>query len=188
MTEPTDSRGDEGFTLIELIIASMILVLVLGLVGAMLGSMASTSKTVNTLSASTTSAQLAAESIEHGVRNSSDFLLTNPTGTDQLLVARIAQGGSTLVWQCIAWYYSASNGSIRTTTSSGAIAAPTSTALSHWTLLTTGVSPSSGTGIFSDAAPQLKIAFKDQTPGGGPVVISSTAVSRAGSSGTPACY
>lgn len=184
----TEREGDEGFTLIELIIASMILAVVLAIVGGMVMSMSTTSKTVRTLGSTSTSAQLATESIERGIRNSSDFLLTVPTGTDQMLVARTAQGGSTLVWVCAAWYYSASDGSIRYTTSSSAIPTPTSSTLSQWTLLTKNVSPVSGTTIFSGSSPTLTISFNDTSSGAGPIAITSTVVSRAGSSGTPACY
>jgi prepilin-type N-terminal cleavage/methylation domain-containing protein len=180
--------SDDGFTLVELVIAAMILVLVLAVVGAMLSSLSTTSRTVNSMTATTTSAQLAAESVERGIRNSSDFMLTSPSGTDQLLIARTAQGSATLSWQCVAWYYSAADGSIRYTISPSAIAAPTSSTLAQWTVLTKGVTPNVGTGIFSGSTPNLTIGFTGQSSGAGPVAINSTVVSRAGSSGTPACY
>jgi prepilin-type N-terminal cleavage/methylation domain-containing protein len=189
MNAHTDSRRDNGFTMIELVIALMLLVLVLAIVGAMIASLSSTSKTVRSLTATSSSAQVAAESIERGIRNSSDFLLTNPSGTDQMLVARTARGTTTLTWVCAAWYYSAANGgSIRYTSSPSAIAAPTAAALAKWTLLSTGVTPTSGSGIFSGSSPTLSFSFKGTSTGGGPVAIASTALSRAGSSGTPACY
>lgn len=188
MPPATDARDDDGFTLVELVIAAMILVLVLAVVGAMMSSLSSTSRTVNSMTATTTSAQLAAESVERGIRNSSDFLLTSPSGNDQFLVARTAQGTSTLTWTCVAWYYSAADGSIRYTMSPSAIAAPTSTTLPQWTLLTRGVTPNIGTGVFGGATPTLTIGFTGQSSGAGPVAINSTVVSRAGSSGTPACY
>jgi prepilin-type N-terminal cleavage/methylation domain-containing protein len=185
---PEREHDDRGFTLIELLIASMLLVVVLGIVGAMLAGLQTASKRTDALSATTTSAQVAAESIERGIRNSSDFLVTNPTGSDQLLVARTAQGGSTIVWKCVAWYYSAAGGSIRYTQSSSAIAAPSASALSSWTLLAGGVAPLSGTAVFSGTNPQLTLAFSGQSAAGGSVAIASTVLSRAGSSGSPACY
>src|SRR4051812_43915638 len=93
-------EDDEGFTLVELVIAAMILVLVLSVVGAMITSLSKTSTTVTGMTSTSTSAQLAAESIERGIRNSSDFFLTSPTGSDQLLVARTAQGTTSLTWTC----------------------------------------------------------------------------------------
>ncbi|WP_431218743.1 PilW family protein [Leifsonia xyli] len=188
MGPATETRDDEGFTLVELVIAAMILVLVLAVVGAMMSSLTSTSRTVDSMASTTTSAQLAAESVERGIRNSSDFLLTSPAGTDQMLVARTAQGSTTLTWKCVAWYYSAADGSIRYTISPSAIATPTSTTLAQWTLLAKGVTPNVGAGIFGGATPTLTIGFTGQSSGAGPVAINSTVVSRAGSSGTPACY
>ena len=175
--------------MIELVIASMLLVLVLAIVGAMISSLSSTSKAVNSLTATSSSAQVAVESIERGIRNSSDFLVTSPSGTDQLLIARTARGGATLTWVCAAWYYSsASGGSIRYTSSPSAIAAPSSSTLSTWTLLSQGVAPFSGTSIFIGSSPSLSISFNGTSTGGGPVAITSTVLSRAGSSGTPTCY
>lgn len=189
MSATADSRRDDGFTLIELLVSSLLIVLVLAIVGGMIAGITRTSKTVTSMTGASTSAQTTVESIERGIRNSSDFLLTNPTGTDQLVIARTAQTGATLSWMCTAWYYSAANGgSIRFTTSSSAITAPTASALTHWTLLASGVTPASGSTIFSASTSKLTIGFKSTSAGGAPVAISSTVVSRAGSSGTPACY
>jgi prepilin-type N-terminal cleavage/methylation domain-containing protein len=189
MTRRTDSRPDKGFTMIELVIAMMLLVLVLAIVGAMIASLSSTSKTVRSITATSSSAQVAAESIERGIRNSSDFLLTNPSGTDQMLVARTARGTTTLTWVCVAWYYSAANGgTIRYTSSPSAIATPSGATLATWTLLSRGVTPTTGSAIFSGSSPTLSFSFNGTSSGGGPVAITSTALSRAGSSGTPACY
>src|SRR4051812_34136592 len=105
------ASDDKGFTLVELVIAAMILVLVLAVVGAMITSLSKTSTTVTGMTSTSTSAQLAAESVELGIRNSSDFLLTSPTGSDQLLIARTAQGTTSVTWTCVAWYYSAADGS-----------------------------------------------------------------------------
>lgn len=167
----------------------MLLVLVLTIAGTLIGSLSTTSRTVNSLTATTSSVQIAAESVERGIRNSSDFLISVPSGTDQLLVARTAQGGATLNWVCAAWYYSSANGgSIRFTTSSTAITAPTAATLSHWTLLATGVQPTSGTTIFSGSSPTLTFSLQSTSRGAGAATIKSTVLSRAGSSGTPACY
>jgi prepilin-type N-terminal cleavage/methylation domain-containing protein len=187
--QATGSQSEEGFTLIEVLVSSMLLVLVLAIAGALIGSLSTTSRTVSSLTATTSSVQVAAESVERGIRNSSDFLLSVPTGTDQLLVARTAQSGTTLNWACSAWYYSSANGgSIRFKTSPTAITAPTASQLAQWTLLAKGVVPSSGTTIFSGSSPTLSFSIKSTSTGAGSATIKSTVLSRAGSSGTPACY
>jgi Tfp pilus assembly protein PilW len=184
----TEQSSEHGFTLIELLLYSMLLLLVLAIAGAMIGSTTTTSKTVDSITKASTAGQLTAESIERGIRNSSDFLLTTPSGTDQMLVARTVQGGATANWVCAAWYYSAATGSIRYTTSATAIPTPTASGLAAWTLLAQTVSPVSGTGVFSASGAQLTIAFKSLAGSHPAVAISSTVLSRAGSSGTPACY
>lgn len=190
MSAPTGHDSERGFTLVELLIYGMLLIIVLAIVGSMLASETTTSKTVNAVTTASTAAQLAANSVGKGIRNSSDFNLTTPTGTDQLLVARTAQGGATISWVCAAWYYSAAGGgTIRYTTSTTAIpAVPTAAALAGWTLLDSGVAPASGTTIFSANGAALTIAFKGLAGSNAPVAISSSAYSRAGSTGVPACY
>jgi len=190
MTTPTEHDSERGFTLVELLIYSLLLIIVLGIVGAMLASTVSTSKTVNSVTSASTAAQLASESVVRGIRNASDFQLTSPTGTDQLLVARTALDGATLTWVCAAWYYSAAGGgTIRYTTSPVAIpAAPTAAQLTGWQLLDTGVAPASGTRIFTATGAQLNLAFNGLAGIRPAVSITSSAFSRAGATGVPACY
>jgi hypothetical protein len=183
-----EQSSEQGFTLVELLLYSMLLILVLGIAGSMIASTTSTSRTVDSITKASTAGQLTVESIERGIRNSSDFLLTNPSGTDQMLVARTVQGGAIANWVCAAWYYSAATRSIRYTTSPIAIPAPTASGLAAWTLLDKAVSPASGTGVFSATGVQLTIAFNGLAGSLPAVAISSTVLSRAGSSGTPACY
>ena len=174
----------------ELLIYSLLLIIVLGIVGAMLASTVSTSKTVNSVTSASTAAQLTSESVVRGIRNSSDFRLTTTTGTDQLLVARTAQGGALLSWVCAAWdYSSAGGGTIRYTTSPTTIPpTPTAAQLANWQLLDTGVVPASGTSIFSFTGAQLNLAFNGLAGTRPAVSITSSAFSRAGATGVPACY
>lgn len=190
MTSPAAQDSERGFTLVELIIYGMLLIIVLSVVGSMLASETTTSKAVDSVTAASTAAQLVADSVERGIRNSSDFHLTTPAGTDQLLVARTAQGGATINWVCAAWYYSAAGGgTIRYTTSTMAIpAVPTAANLAGWTLLDTGVAPIGGASVFSATGAALTVAFNGLAGSNSPVAISSSAFSRAGSTGAPACY
>jgi hypothetical protein len=116
--------------------------------------------------------------------------LTSPQGTDQLLVARTAQSGSTIVWVCSAWYYSATDQSIRFESSPTTIpAAPTPTDLATWTVLDTSVTPTAGTSIFSVSGEEVGLAFTGAVAGQQlPQSITTSAFSRAGSTGSPQCY
>jgi Tfp pilus assembly protein PilW len=184
-----DSRRDAGMTLIEMLAAALLFVVVFVVVGGIFISLVRTQDTVNAVTGSANSSQLAAGSIENGIRNASDFQLT-ASGSDQLLVARTAGSGSTLTWTCTAWYYSASGeGSIRSTRTTGAaIDVPTSAELSGWTLMLEGVAPRTGSTIFSASGPQLTVAF-DAVAGDHPATaIDFTVIPLTGTTGASTCF
>ena len=184
-----DDDSERGYTLVELIVYSSLLIVVVAVVAGLFVSGLTATERVQTVTAATTSGQVVADSIETNVRNSTDFLLSTPAGTDQFLVARTVNRDSTLSWQCVAWYYSAAGtGSIHFTQSSGAILAPTVSELQAWTLVQEGITPVSGTSIFSASGQQLTVNFTSLAGDHPPVVISSSATSRAGASGNLTCF
>lgn len=195
MNAPTDGpdagvRGDEGFSLIELLAASMIFAVIFTVIGSIFVSLIQTQATVDSVTTSSSTGQIAASSIEDSVRNSSEFDLTT-VGADQLLVVRTAGSGPTLTWYCTAWYYSAAgDGSIRTRTTTGvAIGVPTTAQLATWTLVLEGVQPRTGITIFSAAGPQLSVSF-DATAddSNNSTAIQFTVVPLTGSSEASTCY
>ena len=180
---------ERGFTLVELLVYMLLMLFVLAVAGGLLSSTLIQSTTVRTVDESSTAAQLAADSIESGIRNSSDFSLTSPVGDDQMIVARIASNDATLTWSCVAWYYSATDGSLRMSRSSTAIAAPTSAQLATWALLVDGVQPISGSEIFTTTAGRrLVIAFNGLAGDHPPVAITTSAFGRAGATGSVSCF
>jgi Tfp pilus assembly protein PilW len=185
-----DLGADRGISLVELLVATALALIVLAAVGGMFVSLASTPKTVTSRFEEAGNAQTLANSIDRNVRNSSDFRLTNPVGQDQLLVARTALSDTPITWICTAWYYSASDGTVRYDQSSTAISlAPTADELASWTVLDVQVAPSSGTGIFTVSGQEVFTSFTAAVTGQStPQTISTSAYSRAGSTGSPACY
>jgi hypothetical protein len=136
----------------------------------------------------TTAGQLAARSIDSGVRNSLQFQLSTPTGADQLIRARVQGTGATGGTYCAAWYYSATERTIRykrftpATPTATAIVPATFTAAerSSWLLLLEGVRPAEGRPatdpVFSQSGATLKLditvaAGRDQPT---PITSSST--------------
>jgi hypothetical protein len=100
-------------------------------------------------------------------------------GSDQLVVARVARGNSnTVTWTCVAWYYSASKKEIRSTSSSNAIAAPSTTALKNWRLVAEGVAAVGTTAVFTGTSAQLQMSFTVNAGSTKPVPITSSASSR----------
>jgi len=145
-------RDDEsGLTLVELLVTSLLFALVGGVIAAIFISTLKVQQTVTGVSTSANTAQSAAATIDASLRNASGYSLT-ASGSDQLLVARVAGAGSTLSWTCKAFYYSASAGTIRM--SSGAvgtkITVPSASVLATWPVLSTAVSPRTGSTIFTD--------------------------------------
>jgi prepilin-type N-terminal cleavage/methylation domain-containing protein len=183
-------REDSGFTLTEMIAASAVFALIMtGIVGVII-STTTAQRTVSTVSASTTDAQLVANQIDNRIRNSSEFQVAT-SGTTQLLVARVAGTGATITWRCYGWYYTAANGgAIRmTSTAEGTkITMPTAAQASTWTLLLSGVAPRSGTTVFSAVDNQLSVAFNATTGGRQPVAIDFTTARLTATTEALTCY
>ncbi|GAB3028522.1 hypothetical protein GCM10027052_00060 [Parafrigoribacterium mesophilum] len=197
MNDDMGEDSEKGFTLIELLVYMLLTGLVLAIVGAMMINTMRTSNTVSSVTDASSAGQLVAHSVEKGIRNSSDFLLTSPTGNDQLLLARTALGGDPIQWMCAAWYYSpVDGGSIRYKVSTSAIVVATASDTASWTLLDQGIVPkiTAGTppvpvGIFKKAADErLVLSFSGLAGDHPPVDVTSSAVSRAGATGEPICY
>jgi type II secretory pathway pseudopilin PulG len=180
-------RTDDGFTLIELIVAASLTVLVILVVGGLMYSGSTTERSVRTVTAATTAGQLAASNVEKSIRNSSAFKV-QAVGADQFLVARIAGSGTALTWTCSAWYFSAADKTLRTITSSTAIAQPTVAAQQSWTLLSGGLIPAGGTTVFLAGGSRLTITFQVDAGTGPDVAFRSSIASQTGQTGSTPCY
>lgn len=191
-TNTNDLKSDSGFTLVELLVTCLLLGLVFAVVGGIFMSVTAAQRTVTALTTTTSAAQVSASTIVGGVRNASDVsAVYAPSGNDQYFVVRTASQGATITWTCRAWYFSAANGgSIRyTQTADGTkITAPTSTQLASWSLLATGISPRTGTGIFTAATGGMTISYNAVATGSTPVAIQTTALKRTGVTEAGTCF
>lgn len=184
--------GDEsGLTLIELLIALMLSLIVLGIVGGLFVVTSKSEGVVTTRTQATSAGQTIMSSVQRGITNASEFTVLSP-GADKLVIARTAGIASTLSWVCRAWYYSATgDGSIRmTTTNDGTkITVPTASELQTWTLLADGVTSTSGTQVFSlSGSRQLDINLSVAVTGGAPVVMTTTTLMKTGVTEANSCY
>jgi type II secretory pathway pseudopilin PulG len=184
--------GDEsGLTLIELLIALMLSLIVLGIVGGLFVVTSRSEGVVTTRTQATSAGQTIVQSVQRGINNASEFTVLSP-GVDKLVIARTAGIASTLSWVCRAWYYSATgDGSIRmTTTNDGTkITVPTASELQTWTLLADGVTSTSGTQVFSlSGSRQLDINLSVAVTGGAPVVMTTTTLMKTGVTEANSCY
>jgi len=180
--------NERGLTLIEVLVSALLVSLVIAIAGGMIFSAVTVTKSVVSMTETSTAGQLVANSVVTGIRNSSDFQLSNPVGDDQLLVARRATAGTDVQWTCVAWYYSAADGTVATTSSDLAIIAPTSAELATWTQLTTDIEPATGTSIFTALNDRLSISILGLDGAHLPIDITSSATSRAGASGSLSCF
>lgn len=165
-------RDEGGFTLVELLVVSLLLAVVLGVIAGIYLSTARTQSSVSEVSNASTGAQSAATSIDRAVRTATEVHQLGAGGS--LIVARIpGSTGDEPEFRCNAWYYEvATPGRIwfKSFADGTTVSEPTTAQLDSWTLLLEGVRSrgSSGT-IFGLAQGALTVAF-DATAGDHPSV------------------
>jgi hypothetical protein len=176
---------DSGVTLVELLVYSALLLVVLVALSSLFIATATAQKNVEAVTESSNAAQVASRSIAAGIRSSSNYLLTTPTPGTQLLTARVAVGtGASIVWMCQGWYYSASEKTIRYSTSNTALAAPTTT----WLLLASGIKPGSTGAVFAADSSKVSIDFVATAGSNPPASIKSAISSRAKTGANGKCF
>lgn len=158
--EPRHSEA--GITLVELLIYALLSVIVLAVVGGVLVTGLKTQARVQTVTDATTTAQQIVTSVQAGVRNASAIqVVSPPVAGSQMLVARVVgMDPASTAATCQAWYYTPSNGGavyMKKTSPASAIAVPTSDPPSGWSLLGTGVTPSSSGGAVFTAPANLRV-------------------------------
>ena len=184
--------SDAGFTLVEMIVAAAVFSLVALTVMGVLLTTITTEVKIRNVSLATSQAQLVTRSLNDGISNAAtpQRLIVPASTADQLLMARVAGEAASLGWSCQAWYFSATEGTIRTTSSSTAIATPTASQLATWTLLASGVRPLDGaTTVFSPVgATGVSMAFRIDAGEFDDVVLKSTYTSSSRVTGGAPCY
>jgi len=184
-------RSDEGLTLVEVLVYALLLVVVVAVVAGIIISGTKTQTNVSTLNTATTSGQLAAGSLQNGIRNAKAFVLKT-YGSDQLVIANTVPSGTSTSPSCYAWYYASSLGTLRYTKLTTALASqPSSATVATWTLLASNVTTNGGPTIFtrsSSTDPTLSIAFATTAGASRPVQFTSSVVSRLAGTDISSCY
>ncbi len=190
--ERSESRreGDSGLGLVELLIYMMLSVLILSLVGSVFINSLRTEAIVRTATVSTSAGQLAMQTIQRGVRNSTGLTVLTPEGhaDDQVLRVRAAGGGADVIFTCQVWYYSASEHTIRMKSGPDGVPIPLADRRT-WTLLTEGVAPGGSGHVFtrSSTGATVDIDFTVTASKRDPIAIQSSARSRTASMEAPSC-
>ncbi|MHB1171413.1 MAG: hypothetical protein ACYCZY_02735 [Lacisediminihabitans sp.] len=183
MTGERSTLGDDaGLTMIELVFYMVLLSVVLLIAGGMLVSSLTTQRDVGSLTSAASVGQLVASNVEMGIRNASTLRAESPTALGQLLRSRsvTATGTGVSTWQCRAWYLAGGGNFYTTQSTSGMVAAPSSSAdLAAWTLLAQGVSVPTGTSqAFTGSDGQVNLAIQVAAGNARPILISTTIASR----------
>ncbi|BDI23915.1 prepilin-type N-terminal cleavage/methylation domain-containing protein [Herbiconiux sp. L3-i23] len=171
-------RRDDGFTLIELVIYSALLLLVLGIVGSVMVSGITNQARITDTTSSTTESQTAVESLGLGVRNAT--AINSPTVSRPLLIVKTYKRGATADLQCQAWYYSATERTIRAkVTNNTKIGIPSASQLRTWTLLAENVAPvDSSTPIFQTSGRTVTVNFVVRSDAGSGQIVTTSIASR----------
>ena len=174
-------KGQRGFTLVELLIATGLSIIVLVIAGGILISGLRTQEIARSVTDAANTAQQIVHSVQAGVKNASAITVNSNslTGTQLLLVRTVSSDPTSTGPSCQAWYYTpASGGSVYTkkTTPAAAITLPTGGPAGVWTILGTGVSPADpNTGKVFNAPNGGRVELKfDVAAGAHPYVLINT--------------
>lgn len=178
--EPADNKED-GFTLIEMMVASSVAIIVLAIAGGMLIAGLRTQETALRVTEAANTAQQIVHSVQAGVKNASAITVTSNTvtGTQLLLVRTVSLDPTSTAPSCQAWYYTPANGGAvytKKTTPPTAITVPVGGPQGIWTILGTGVTPADPiTGKVFNAPSGGRVELKfDVAAGAHPYVLINT--------------
>ncbi len=136
----TRRRDDEGFTLIEMVIAGALGVVVLILVATFFISSFSAQTTVTNTADAASRAQLLVRQLEHQLRGASAVTVVDGlTSESQLLIARTATGEHDVDYHCEAWFYDSVAEAVFHTTYQNKTTWPWGTSITSWIDLGSGL-------------------------------------------------
>lgn len=173
------SHREAGVSLVELLIYMLLSVVVLTIIGAILINSLRAESIVRTAANSTSTAQIASQSLNRGIHNASAIQVASPLPDVSVVRTRSIDGSATGVWKCQAWAVIA--GELRTTTSDTAITVPTTVAdIANWLLLAEGVKAIDATPVFELASDErsLSLSFTVGKASGTPVTVDTTIISK----------
>jgi len=183
--------GDAGFTLTELLVTVVVGGIVLVMIGSFLVSSMQADRQVRGLNDATSRGELALDTLRT-VLHSAATPMAIGAGTasgDLVLRAKVAATGSgPVVWDCVAFYFDAARGELRSQRNAGTattpavrVADPDASTLAGWPIVAAGLLPPETGEVF---------ALRDRDPGPGyeadPGALEVHFRADAGSLGAPA--
>ena len=170
-----------GFSLIELLITSVLSIIIVMIAGGILINALRTQEMSRTVTDASNTAQQVVRSIQAGVKNASAITVISDVanGTQLLLARTIGFDPSSTAPSCQAWFYTpAFGGTVYTnkTTPASIISLPIGGPQGSWTVLGTGITPADPvTGKVFNAPSGGRVELKfDVKAGAHPYVLIST--------------
>jgi len=195
---------DDGFTLVELLVAVIVGGIVLAILGGFLVSSLQADRELRGLNAATSRGELALDAMRTTLQSAAAPMGIAPGAAagDLVLRARVAgMSEGPLRWDCVAVYYDALAGELRMrrnvgdpSAPAGTVATPDAAQLATWPVLADGVLPPLEGEVFafrgggSGADPsRIEIAFRIDAGGLGAPEFATSIVARSEQSGGVAC-
>jgi prepilin-type N-terminal cleavage/methylation domain-containing protein len=157
-------KSEDGYTLTELLIASVIGLIIIIAAGGLLVAGIHTQTTVGSTAAVTRTSTQVYNALTAGIRNSIAISVTTVNTNDQIVRAKtlFVNSSGTQTWTCRAWYYSSTNQKIYASNTSATtlVATPTAAQLATWHVLGTSVTKTSATTpVFGGGTSGLTVAY-----------------------------
>ena len=105
-------RDEGGFTLTELLMYSILMIVVLGLAGTLFVRLLTEQRDIKAMADASNEAQLAFKQLEMDVRNA-DWAQVDANGTLLVVRTRVATSASSSTPICVGYYYEAGTGTLR---------------------------------------------------------------------------
>ncbi len=174
-------RDEQGFTLPELLVYSVLLIVVLGLAGSMFIRLIYAQRDIKSLSEANNESQLVFKQVELDLRNA-DWAEVGENGTLLVLRTRLASAVDSSTAVCVGYYYNNLDGTLHRKQTSDS--APTTDALAaggggglrsvagSWNTSITDVSPIGSVPVFGpvddlfEAPKTIEISLRADTGGG----------------------
>ncbi|ASR54478.1 PilW family protein [Cellulomonas sp. CW35] len=163
-----EDRADAGFSMVELIVASMMSIIMLGIIGSLFiktlqtqGAVTDTTTTSNNAKVVFDELQAAVRlAVETDVRSSTSMAVEPTDGRGDVLILKTRQNqgevASTGTWRCVAWYLDADDQLHKITRPAQASGTPaTSVNPASWPIVARGVAAISGASPFVALEPAV---------------------------------
>ena len=180
-------KDQQGFSLVELIVYTLISSMLLTVVASVFISLYSVQEDVLQSGKSAGELQLVAASINYGVRNSTAVSLSE-TAAGQLLLAETLTGADEAVTLCQAWWFDGESMSMFSSSGPTRESLPTTASTNGWILLSDGIDALEEAPLFAQIGNTVEFSMKSTNAQGIVTEIKSRISGRGQYSESSTCF